>query len=77
MILETFVNQLLADMISASECLTNENIEDIPNKCFSYSEDRNFDSDDKEITESLLVLEAVLFGMSQFKSTVETPFAPC
>jgi hypothetical protein len=39
---------------------------------FSYSLDSNFVYDN-EIEELLLVLEPVLFGISQFKSTVVTP----
>jgi hypothetical protein len=48
------------------------NIAGIPNECCSYSQGSNFDSDDYEITGLLLVLEPALFGMSEFKSPVET-----
>jgi hypothetical protein len=39
---------------------------------FHIPEDSNFDCDN-EIEELLLVLEPVLCGISEFKSTVETP----
>jgi hypothetical protein len=38
---------------------------------FFYSYDSSFESSDEKITDLLLVLESMLFGMFKFKSQVE------
>jgi hypothetical protein len=61
----SIVSQLLVDMASTSKCSSKTNTESILNICcFFFSEYSNFDFDDKKIAELLLVLQSVLFYVS-------------
>jgi hypothetical protein len=53
--------------------LSNAGIGDILNEFFFYSENSNFNSDGKKITELLLVLEPVSFDIPEFEFPLETP----